>query len=339
MSQLREIATYELDIDESNFAPAERPQKMARQQVAEKVPQPVFAETSRIQVNLRTESSNLRTLETSHPLFFNLLRSHLSPLQYARFLSLLYTPRTVIPDAQWTALITARFLSSSLRLRQMFRQVVGAVVAETGEIMGDHNEEYSGIVKIENRGKQLVDKAERHEAVFAKIHKTLKEDAYRKLTLALALDKEQVSDDEWVQRCEELLGSNYDMVQAFERTIGLHHVKKGSEPSETHTRPSAPSPTPSSPAPTPRTTIPTLLPSLLFFLQVKQAIPDTSTFGKLVHALIDRVEAEKIAARDEGGEKENDDVGRMKEVLPEVVSDTLGEGNEVGTKVLAVVSA
>ncbi|KAJ3171802.1 hypothetical protein HDU87_008270 [Geranomyces variabilis] len=346
MGQLREIALYELDIDES---PTERADNLFEPPVpagpvtAGTQPSPLSATpqtpTSRIEVKSRADANTIRELETDHPLFFNLLRKHLSSRdEYHRFLRVLYAPREAISDEKWEPLITRRFLSTSRRLRQMFREVVDATVIATSEVMNSDDEDYQGCFEVPLRG--LPDASQRilrltvaHADHFSKIKRRLG-DQYGRFTALLVTPRDDLTDDKWAERIEGFLEGDVKLTAEFASIVGVEQVRtrsrddKSTAPSATHAQASHPShiaiPPPQiptithgvpvsggSPAPPSETEVQfavreqlaSSIPQLEFYMELKTAVDDDKAYGKILHALIEHEETEKIVAREreEGG--------------------------------------
>ncbi|KAJ3152574.1 hypothetical protein HDU89_001267 [Geranomyces variabilis] len=346
MGQLREIALYELDIDES---PSERADNLFEPPVpagpvtSATQPSPLSAHpqpaASRIEVKSRADGNTIRELETDHPLFFNLLRKHLSSRdEYHRFLRVLYAPRETISDEKWEPLITRRFLSTSRRLRQMFREVVDATVIATSEVMNSDDEDYQGRFEVPLRG--LPDASQRilrltvaHADHFSRIKRRLG-DQYGRFTALLVTPREELSDDKWAERIEGFLEGDVMLTAEFASIVGIDQVRTRSrdensnESSTAHKQAPHPShiaiPPPQiptithgapgsggSPAPPSepevqfavREQLASSIPQLEFYMELKTAVDDDKAYGKILHALIEHEETEKIVAREreEGG--------------------------------------
>lgn len=87
------------------------------------------------------------SLETQHPLFFNLISNHLkSPEAYKKFLDLFTAPAEVVADDIWLHLLCSLFLrgSKARKLRQMLRQVVNAVKKGEAEGAESDDDAYNG---------------------------------------------------------------------------------------------------------------------------------------------------------------------------------------------------
>ncbi|KND04763.1 uncharacterized protein SPPG_00466 [Spizellomyces punctatus DAOM BR117] len=347
LEQLREIAVYELDIDEAKLSSSALPLG----EVQEEDAIPSDQDTSGlVVVKVRSDPANLRNLETEHPLFFNLLQKHLtSHDDYNRFIRALYAPRSAIPDDKWEALITHRFLSSSKRLRQMFREVVEAVVLSTSEIMDSDDEEWTGRFRVPIRGAEdgplkLLRLEVVHPELFGRIKKRVG-DAYGRFRSLLALPRDDVPDDVWAERVEGFLDADVKLLQEFASVAGIQQIPKSESESEpqpdtsVQAPPQPPSPTPSTSTSTQyaiRDQLPSLLASLHTYLSLKQTIQDERLFGKLVHASIEQRESVKLAAR-EGEADQNE--GEMKKVLADVVNEVVGLESDVGKKFVGWIGA
>ncbi|TPX62133.1 hypothetical protein PhCBS80983_g00601 [Powellomyces hirtus] len=330
LGQLREIALYELDIDEEKVEPE---QDLFEPVSADLVPPGHTSSVeSRIEVKSRADLNTMRELETDHPLFFNLLRKHLNTRDdYHRFLRALYAPRESIADDKWEALITRRFLSTSRRLRQMFREVVDATVISTSEIMDSDDEDYLGRFEVPVRG--LPDASQRllrlqvaQPEVFGKIKRKLG-DQYGRFTALMVTGRDELDDDHWAERIEAFLESDLTLTTEFARITGAQQLKKmpdaasgktrdaGGAPSHialpatiptisypgagvTATNPASPTPSEASVQFAVREQLPSSVPQLEFYLDLKTAVDDDKIYGKLLHALIEREETEKIVARE-----------------------------------------
>ena len=102
-----------------------------------------------VKVRSRSDPSSILGLENEAPFFFNLLASHLdkTPYSYEIFWKIFTLPRSVMSDVVWLRLITKRILSKSIRLRRMFREVVGATRRNGQEVVeSDHEGEESWVV-------------------------------------------------------------------------------------------------------------------------------------------------------------------------------------------------
>ncbi|KAI8826118.1 uncharacterized protein EV422DRAFT_154834 [Fimicolochytrium jonesii] len=374
LSQLREIALYELDVDEdkpepetSIFEPAVKVDFSSR-------PAPTQAQgpASKIEVKARADPSATRDLETDHPLFFNLLRKQLTSRdEYHRFLRALYAPREHIADDKWEALITHRFLSGSRRLRQMFREVVDAMVISTSEIMDSDDEEYLGRFEAPIRGvsdarARILRLELAAPELFNKIKRKLG-DQYGRFKALLVTPREEMNDDEWAERIETYLESDIQLSTGFAQVAGIQQLRKDTASKSTaaaeegtgeilSTSPSLQSAAPviapvRPPSPTSSThsgqyaireQIASSIGQLDWFLGLKSAVDDDKVFGKLLHGLIEKEETEKIAHRDDatprsedlsGGILEHANVSNDKHVLRELLHEVLPSNSEVAKRV------
>ena len=343
MGQLREIALYELDIDEGP-SESERADNLfdpvaAGPATPAKVPSASSDKpaASRIEVKSRSDPSLIRELETDHPLFFNLLRKHLnSREEYHRFLRVLYAPRETISDEKWEPLITRRFLSSSRRLRQMFREVVDATVIATSEVMDSDDEDYLGQFEVPVRGfsdasQRILRLTVTHPEHFGKIKRKLG-DQYGRFTALLVTPRDELSDDKWAERVEGFLETDVKLTAEFAQIAGIQQLrtKSGADvttkpPSHIALPPAAPtiptiamhhasgddaaghngnggggSPAPSEPEVhlAIRDQLAASIPQLEFYMSLKAAVDDDKVYGKILHELIEREETEKIVARE-----------------------------------------
>ncbi|KAJ3008792.1 hypothetical protein HKX48_008336 [Thoreauomyces humboldtii] len=391
LGQLREIALYELDIDEEKpepedniFEPSVVPESSSRTASG--------PSTSRIEVKARADPSTIRGLETDHPLFFNLLRKHLnSREEYHRFLRVLYAPRESIADEKWEPLITHRFLSSSRRLRQMFREVVDATVIATSEIMDSDDEEYLGRFEAPLRGhseysQRILRLQVASPDLFNRIKRKLG-DQYGRFLALLVTGRDELTDDAWAERVEAFLESDVTLSAEFASVAGIQQMRKpasssGASGHATTTAPAttsishpthislppqvptinAPPRAPDSPTPSTssvafavREQLPASVPQLEFYLGLKTAVDDDKVYGKLLHAVIERDEAQKIVARDDhpsaagsvaptaaaaaAATAEVDGNSADVKALMDVLDEVVGPASDIGKRVESWVAA
>ncbi|KAJ3181301.1 hypothetical protein HDU85_003609 [Gaertneriomyces sp. JEL0708] len=365
LDQFREIVTYELELDEprqSAAKPASRAPVSDVTATEEEIPS-----DSNISVRLRSDPTQLANLESSHPLFFNLLQKHLAPQQYQRFLRALYAPRSTISDAKWVSLITRRFLDSSRRLRQMFREVVGATVVNTGEILSSDDEEYTGGFDVPLRG--LPDGGQRmlrlealHPSLFNNIKAKLG-DQYGRFRALLHAPRSELPDDVWCDRIEESL-NDAKLAASFAKVADIAQTPKPSKPVQASSsssqgggdmfldldfgspaNPGSPA-SPASPGDKPSGPTRADVYSLVCYSSLRRTLQDDKTFGRLLHAIIETHEGQKLASREPasagsmteltglGVDQENVNVD-LKSVLTEVIDQDWGMESDIGRRFAA----
>ncbi|KAJ3056975.1 hypothetical protein HK097_001918 [Rhizophlyctis rosea] len=253
VAQLRDIAIYELDLDEAQLeelphAPSDVAQ-LAEQlgetrisdpfapppgESAVDLDEPYHASNQQyldplIYVRVRSDAESVKALEASHPGFFEEVKRTIGDTTYARFLRALQFPRNALPDDRWEALIAHRFLGSSRQLREEFREIVGAVVAETGEPIDSDDEEWEGHFHVFMRdgGKEGLDKFwEQRRDLLERVKGAVGARKFAEFEKLLRAERTQVGDDEWVEEMEELLDQDAGLISEFAMAAGVGQIHK-----------------------------------------------------------------------------------------------------------------
>ena len=252
-AQLRDIAIYELDLDEAQLEELPHaPNDVAQitEQLREATMNDPFAPPlgehaanlddqyhassqqyldPLIYVRARSDTESIKALESSHPGFFEEVKRTLSNTTYARFLRALQFPRSSLPDDRWEALIAHRFLGSSRQLREEFREIVGAVLVETGEPIDSDDEEWEGHfhVFVRDGGKEGLDKfCEQRRDLLQRVKSSIGAAKFAELEKLIRAKREEVGDDDWVEAMEELLDQDAGLISEFAIAAGVGQIHK-----------------------------------------------------------------------------------------------------------------
>ncbi|KAJ3271591.1 hypothetical protein HK104_004674, partial [Borealophlyctis nickersoniae] len=257
LDQLRDIALYELEIDESELQPVAEPTSSSLPAVdllserlgdlsfgpdpfaaapegsADLLPSSSLEHHSEVFVRARSDPDIVGRIELDNPNFLPQVRRLLgSEKEYTRFVRVLQYPRTTLPDDRWESLIAQRFLGQSRELRELFREVVGAHVMSTGESMDSDDEEWEGkfhvLLRDDEHATKLASFESDHPELCDRVRGVLGGDAARveEFWKLVKTPRTELDDDKWAERVEDMLEDNGEVMREFLLACGLGQIHK-----------------------------------------------------------------------------------------------------------------